>query len=291
MDLKALRYFVAAVEAGSITGASERCFIAQPSITAAIQKLEEQLETKLLIRQKRGVSVTPEGSELYTTAKSLLQHAASIEQRFKAKQERRVLTISVPHSVSFNYLETLLQHLKQHTPNIQVKLIRGDASPEDSVDIRLTMDQRIQDDEEFIPCWRDRYCLITPKDHPLAYAEKINASDFNGMPFILRTFCDRNQEMMNFLEQLDISMEFVAEVDNEEWALSLVSSGLGLAIVPLPMDVEFSDRFFIKPLEQIEGVQGFERAIGVAIRYRQYSNPYFQQLANYLKQTMQEGKH
>jgi hypothetical protein len=57
------------------------------------------------------------------------------------------------------------------------------------------------------------------------------------------------------------------------------------------MDVEFSDRFFIKPLEQIEGVQGFERAIGVAIRYRQYSNPYFQQLANYLKQTMQEGKH
>ena len=272
MDLKALGYFVATVDAGSITGAAERCFIAQPSITAAIQKLEDELEIKLLIRHK-----------LYTTAKSLLQHAASITNRFKGKQAQRILTISVSHSISFSYLDSLLVHLKSLTPNLQVKLIRGNAENPDQVDLRLTMDQQIEGDEEFIPCWKDRYCLIIPNEHPLAYEEKISVADFNGLAFIQRTFCSRNQEMAAFLAQNDIQVEFVAEVDNEEWALSLVASGLGASIVPLPFDFDPAGRFTVKPIGQIEGLQDFERAVGVAIRYRRYNNPYFQQLADYLK--------
>lgn len=284
MDLKALRYFVETVDAGSITGASEVCFVAQPSITAAIKKLEDELETKLLIRQKRGVSVTPEGSELYATAKSLLQHAASIQNRFKDKRERHALTIAVSHSITFSYLASLLTRLREHTPNLQVKLIRGEPEKPEQVDIRLTMDQRVEDDEEFIACWKDRYCLIIPNEHPLAYQEKIALPDLNNLPFIQRTFCDRNQEMQAFLELHDIRLEFVAEVDNEEWATSLVASGLGLAIVPLPHEFEPEGRFIVKPIGEIQGLQDFERSVGVAIRYLRYSNPYFQQLANYLKQ-------
>jgi len=146
------------------------------------------------------------------------------------------------------------------------------------------MEQRVEDDEEFIACWKDRYCLIIPNEHPLAYQEKIALKDFNNLPFIQRTFCDRSQEMAAFMEHHDIQLEFVAEVDNEEWATSLVASGLGLAIVPLPHEFDPEGRFTVKPIGEIQGLHTFERSVGVAIRYLRYSNPYFQQLANYLKQ-------
>lgn len=283
MDLRALRYFVATVEAGSITAAAEKCFIAQPSITAAIQKLEEELETKLLIRQKRGVQVTNAGAEFYSQAKSLLQHAASIENRFKRHAERRVLRIAVSHSISFSYLESLLARLKTHVPHLQVKLTRGDEPFNEAIDLRLTMDQRIEADEEFIPCWKDRYCLVIPDQHPLAYEKQLTVSDLNGLPLIQRTFCDRNQEMAAFLGQRDIQIEFVAEVDNEEWALSLVSSGLGGAIVPLPMNFVPTGRFTVRPLGEVEGLHDFERSVGVAIRFNRYGSLFFKELAQNLK--------
>ena len=58
MDLKALSYFVAVFEKKSISGAAKSCFIAQPSISAAIKQLEESLNNQLFTRHARGVQAT-----------------------------------------------------------------------------------------------------------------------------------------------------------------------------------------------------------------------------------------
>ena len=291
MDLKSLGYFVAAVDAGSITAAAAQCFIAQPSITSAIKKLEEELGVTLLVRQKRGVSVTPHGADLYSTAKSLLQHAQSIKNRFKQPASQTSITVGVSHAIAFEYLKQFISLLREQDDNIEVKVVRGDSDElSQEVDIRLTMDQGVAGNEEFIPCWRDRYCLIIPNEHPLAFQEKITVGQLNQQAFINRSFCDRNQLMVSFLNEHNINLNFVAEVDNEEWALSMVESGLGLSIVPLPFneradDIELSPRFVIYSLGNIQGLQNFERSVGIAIDYKKYTNPYFQQLAILLKET------
>ena len=72
MDLRSLRYFVSAVEKGSISAAAEFCHIAQPSISHAINQLESEFDFRLLVRSKKGVSLTQQGGRLLFTRQAII---------------------------------------------------------------------------------------------------------------------------------------------------------------------------------------------------------------------------
>ena len=81
MELRSLRYFVAVYEEHSLSAASKRCFVAQPSISAAIQQLENKLDCQLFVRHSKGVTPTPQGTQLYTQACRVLDDIQSIQQQ------------------------------------------------------------------------------------------------------------------------------------------------------------------------------------------------------------------
>ena len=58
MDLRELRYFESTYELESISAAAKHCFVSQPSISSAIQSLEQYLEEDLFLRHARGVTPT-----------------------------------------------------------------------------------------------------------------------------------------------------------------------------------------------------------------------------------------
>lgn len=287
MDLKSLKYFVAAVETGSITGAAARCFIAQPSISAAILKLEEELGVTLLVRQKRGVITTESGQTLFESATQLLNHAESIKNKFTDVSENKVVCIEVSHTIAFQYLEQLIAVLRKGSAKIQVKVVRPDKTSindkKSEADVRLTMEQTITENEEFIAAWKDRYCLIIPLQHPLAHEKNLSISDLHQIPFINRSFCESSEVLNEFLVEHKIEFDYVANVDNEEWALSMVESGLGLSIVPLPEGQDNKYPFKVLPLEDIAGLQSFERRLGIAIDYSKYTDDFYRDLADQLK--------
>ncbi|HWB77632.1 MAG TPA: LysR family transcriptional regulator, partial [Nannocystaceae bacterium] len=72
MDLDHLRYFRAIAEIGSMTAAAKKLGVAQPTLTSAVKKLEEQTGSTLLLRNPRGVSVTPTGAALARAAAEVL---------------------------------------------------------------------------------------------------------------------------------------------------------------------------------------------------------------------------
>lgn len=81
MEFKQLQSFVAVVECRSFTKAAEKLFLSQPSISTHIQKLEEELHSRLMIRTTKSIEITPRGLELYNCAceiinrwENLLQH-------------------------------------------------------------------------------------------------------------------------------------------------------------------------------------------------------------------------
>ena len=82
MDLKSLHYFVSVYEKRSISAAAKTCFIAQPSISAAIHLLEQSLKTSLFIRHARGVTPTDTGERLYPLAKQMLGQADAIKNLY-----------------------------------------------------------------------------------------------------------------------------------------------------------------------------------------------------------------
>lgn len=77
MDLRHLRYFIGIVDAGSMTQAADRLGVAQPSLSAHIARMEEELETALFDRLPRGIRPTEAGRVLYLRAQAIL---ASFDQ-------------------------------------------------------------------------------------------------------------------------------------------------------------------------------------------------------------------
>ena len=65
MELKQLRSFAAVVRYGSFTKASEHLYLSQPTISAHIQKLEEELGKRLILRTTKSFEVTPMGQAVY----------------------------------------------------------------------------------------------------------------------------------------------------------------------------------------------------------------------------------
>ncbi|HLV94842.1 MAG TPA: LysR family transcriptional regulator [Candidatus Acidoferrales bacterium] len=77
MELHQLRYFVSVVETGSFTRAAKNCYIAQPSLSSQVHKLEEELGHKLFERLGRGVRLTSAGRAFYARAVSILSAVAA----------------------------------------------------------------------------------------------------------------------------------------------------------------------------------------------------------------------
>jgi DNA-binding transcriptional LysR family regulator len=72
IELRHLRYFAAVADAGSFTHAAERMFIAQPTLSQQIRRLEEIVGTPLLQRRREGLRLTPAGSVLLDASRTVL---------------------------------------------------------------------------------------------------------------------------------------------------------------------------------------------------------------------------
>ena len=98
MTLQQLKYVTEVADRGSITEAAKSLFIAQPSLSAAIHELEEEIGVTLFLRSNRGVLITPEGAEFLGYARQVVQQAALIEDKYIAHSAlRQRFCISTQH--------------------------------------------------------------------------------------------------------------------------------------------------------------------------------------------------
>jgi DNA-binding transcriptional LysR family regulator len=77
-DLRLVRYFVAVAREGNVTRAAELLHISQPSLSAAVKQLEQQLGVALLERSGRRIALTAAGELLLRRGKELLEHADAV---------------------------------------------------------------------------------------------------------------------------------------------------------------------------------------------------------------------
>jgi LysR family hydrogen peroxide-inducible transcriptional activator len=80
VTLNELRYVVAVAQERSFGRAAAKCFVSQPALSVAIQKLEEELRAPLFERGKSEISVTPVGERIVEQAQRVLEEAARIRE-------------------------------------------------------------------------------------------------------------------------------------------------------------------------------------------------------------------
>ena len=113
MTLKQLHYAVTVSETGNITEAARKLYIAQPSLTSAIQELEKEYGITIFLRKKTGIEITKEGDEFLGYARQVLEQANLINERYNGIQTGKMRFCVSSQHYSFA-VEAFVKLLKQY---------------------------------------------------------------------------------------------------------------------------------------------------------------------------------
>lgn len=123
MTLNDLRYLVAVAQTGHFGRAAERCFVAQPTLSVAIKKLEEELGVQLLVRGAQ-VQLTAVGEHIVEQAQRVLEEARRIQALADAGRDplRGPLKLGVIYTIAPFLLPQLYASLHQQAPDMPLLL-------------------------------------------------------------------------------------------------------------------------------------------------------------------------
>lgn len=223
MDIRELRYFAAVFRERNLTAAARRCFISQPSISAAISNLEAELGTTLFIRHKKGVAPTASAEQFHTVARRIIDDADAARNLFRKPSTRQALTLGLMRTLDMPRTIALLKPLTAAS-DVALRLVGAN----EAADARIVSKSMINTDEHFIPLWVERYVAALPPSHPLTLKDRLRTSDFAGVAMIDRCHCEQSE----FFSRGAQPRETAAIAESEDWAMALVAAGVGVAIVP-----------------------------------------------------------
>src|SRR5712691_1961250 len=224
MDIRELRYFSAVFAERNLTAAARRCFISQPSISAAITNLEAELGTTLFIRHKKGVAPTEAAEQFHSVARRILNDADAARNLFRKPVGKQTLTLGLMRTLDMPRTIALLKPLTA-SPDIALRLV----GMKESADARIVAKNIVKADEHFIPLWTERYVAALPPTHPLTLKERLRTADLAEVAMIDRCHCEQSEF---FARHASPRRQPAAIAESEEWAMALVAAGVGVAIVP-----------------------------------------------------------
>lgn len=228
MDFRSLRYFISVYEELSLSAAARRCYVAQPSISAAIQQLETELGRQLFIRHSKGVSPTQAANALFPYAQKVLNDIQKMQKLFQEQPEHLPLKIAVMPFLSGEKVSRLIKKLLHTIKGLDLTI----ADWNEEADARIISSTMALANESFHKLWEDKYVLALPKDHPLTSYETLRLRQLDNVPFISRTFCDAIDSWHFAIQDQGIRINTRATFSNEEYALDLVACGIGISLVP-----------------------------------------------------------
>jgi DNA-binding transcriptional LysR family regulator len=248
IELRRLRYLVAVADEGHITRAAERLGIQQPPLTRQIRLLEEELGVALFERLPRGMRTTEAGRVVVEEARDVLARAERIRETAQraARGEQGRLAVGYTSSAAFHpFVTQQIRAFRESRPGVVLALAE-DGTPElvhglkeerldaaflrsTSIDIAgLTIE----------PLLEEKMVAAVPTGHPLAKAGKMALADLAEETFIFYrrpTGPGLYDAIMAACLAAGFSPTVGQEAPRMASTLSLVASGLGVAITPASM--------------------------------------------------------
>ena len=127
MDLRTLRHFVAVAETLHFGRAAARLAISQPPLSRSIRAFERELGVDLLVRDARGVRLTPAGAALLPRARRLLHEADALAHGAHelARGEVGVVRLGFISTAAYNVLPRVLPQFRRAYPGIRLTLVEA----------------------------------------------------------------------------------------------------------------------------------------------------------------------
>jgi DNA-binding transcriptional LysR family regulator len=244
-DLWQLRYFIAVAEQLHFGRAAEVLHISQPPLSRAIQGLEQRLGVALFLRSRRRVELTAEGTRLLEEAKRMTGQLERVvlELRGMRSGERGRLRIGFVSLADYGVLPALLKAAKAARPGVAFAL-REMLSPEQALALAagdldfgfLLPPVSESGSIEHIVVQRERFLAALPASHRLARqrgAVAVRALIDDPFVMVPREIAPGLYDIVaGLVAKAGFSLNVAQEAIQMQTVVSLVSSGLGVALVP-----------------------------------------------------------
>lgn len=251
MNDRELLYIKTIADTKSISKAAEELFIAQPSLSQSLQRIERELGTHLFIREPRGMKLTYAGEKYYLMAKEILDIYSDFKSEITHINELKAgrLVIGIARYMGMNILPNVLPDFNKNYPNIEI-IIREENTRVlenlvlgGNVDFALTHVHKKEMNEKinYEILKKDEFLLVTPKSY-LMNSDKIKVKDgksyvdlrdLEGEKFILLDINKGIRKVQDrTIKSYGISPDVVFTTKNFETAKRLAANGMGITIIP-----------------------------------------------------------
>ncbi len=242
IELRQLRYLLAAAEAGSFSRAARNLNIKQATLSRHILEVEKRLGMVLFDRKTRGATLTPNGEKYLCTAQRIVDEFAELNAWVRATNggEAGKLAIGFYTSFSAGNLRATLSEFGERCPEVAIRCFERDrdrllAGIENGLlDIAIMVGEAHYPGLMIRPFWSERLFVALPEGHSLAVRERIHWTDLIGQRFLL-TKRDPGTETRDMLHGKLGMPGYIPEIDMEdisrETKLSIIAFGKHISIV------------------------------------------------------------
>ena len=269
MELHQLRYFLAVARTRNFSRAAEQCYVAQPSLSQQIMKLEAELEEKLFERTKREVTLTPAGEVLRAHAERVLEEvdlARDGVRELRGLVRGRVTLGALP-TVAPYFLPQRLRAFSAKFPDVEV-VVHEDTTLQlaaavlakeiDVALVSLPVERSGLVAEEFFD---ENLLVALPTGHALAKKKQLTLDDLECEAFILMKegHCLAGQALQ-FCRLNGFAPRVSFRSAQIETVLAFVAKGWGISVVPEMACVRAT------PGVRYRALAGMTRSIGIIRR-------------------------
>ena len=263
MEFKQLEAFVAVVDYGSFSEAARKLYLTQPTISAHVRSLEEELHTRLILRTTKKTTITTRGYQLYDSAVRMLEIRNNLLENFTGVQKHMIDLAASTIPSSYLLPEILAAFGKTH-PDIYFHSIQADSAEsinrvlDGTVDLALVGQNTRDETCVFLPFCQDKLVIATPiTNHYLSLQNKtVSFEDFIKDPIIIREKgSGTKKEMDLFLEQIGVTpsdLNVIARMNDLEGIKKSIVNGLGISILSArsAIDLQKTKQILLFPLEE-----------------------------------------
>ncbi len=246
LELRQLRYFVTVAEELHFGRAAARLHMTQPPLSQTIAALEETLGAPLFLRTRRQVELTPAGAALLPEARRVLEQAAAMPElvRRAAAGESGRLALSFVTPADYSVLPPLLRDFTAAFPNVELVLqeattdLQIDDLLHDRIDAGLLippLPDKAQAMLDYASVLEESLVLCAPEGVLAADGQSVELKTLPHLPLIIfprKSAPALYDAILSCFHDAGITPVIGQEAIQMQTIVSLVSAGMGLALVP-----------------------------------------------------------
>jgi DNA-binding transcriptional LysR family regulator len=241
VELYQIRYFLALCETLNFARAAERCNVSQPSLTRAVQKLEQELGGLLICRERRLTHLTELGELVRPMLGEVLSHSVRTVAAAKrhSSLNKTVLRLGIMPSIGPVRLAPFLIRFAAECAGVELTLVEAPLPLVNDLLLRSDLDAAVV---AYVGCCdkRFRYCqlywerivIVAPKGHRFEQFEAVRLRDLKDEKLSFRTNCDMGDFLLESCRKQGFEPRIVYRSAREDWVQTMVASGFGVTVMP-----------------------------------------------------------